>query len=401
MRIRWTWRALSVVGLIGVAGCGPATLAPTDQGSPELIPTATATLKASPSPSGLLAEMEVRSLDPGLTDTILTFASDGESIVFSSGAAADAGRGAAPDLWRVSAFSDDPPEIVWRNPARDHAIVTIAGDLGTIAFVDIPLDGSRAWDLWLIPRSTDEAILLDTHPGDESVSSLVPSFSVAESTIAWTAFDIGPDGPISQLLLARGPGWEPEVVLERPARRAELWFPSLGTERIVYSEVTYSDDRESDARAVHLLELGIAGAAPVRLDDSDQGTMPLLIGDTVIWKEADPGFSMFNWGRLWRRDLDGPGPRPLDTGPAEYVNYPSAGSRFVAWWSADAFTFGVYDLLEDRPRVIETYADSSGANVLRPHIAWDLLAWLYVEGEGPDSRAELRYAVMPPIRAPR
>ena len=74
------------------------------------------------------------------------------------------------------------------------------------------------------------------------------------------------------------------------------------------------------------------------------------------------------------------------------MNYPSAGSRFVAWWSADAFTFGVYDLLEDRTRVIERYPPPRAANVLRPHIAWDLLVWLYVEGEGDDSYAELRYA---------
>ena len=345
--------------------------------------------------------MEVGHLGPEITDSIFEFASDGESILFSSGLAEDAGRGASPDLWRYRVNADGAPGILWRNPNRDHAIVKIAGDLGSVAFVDIPLDGSRAWDLWLIPRNTDEPILLDTHPGDESVSSLVPSFSVAESTIAWTAFDIGPDGPVSQLLWARGPRWEPELLLERSAARAELWFPSLGTNRLVYSEVRYSDDRESDTRSVYVLPLDEPEAEPQRLDDSDRATMPLLIGDTVIWKEADPGFSMFNWGRLWRRDLGGPGPQRLDTDPVDYVNYPSAGSRFVAWWSADAFTFGVYDLVEDRPRVIETYAGASGANVLRPHIAWDLLAWLYVEGEGPGSRAELRYVVMPSVRAPR
>ena len=38
--------------------------------------------------------------------------------------------------------------------------------------------------------------------------------------------------------------------------------------------------------------------------------------------------------------------------------------------------------------------------MLRPHIAWDLLVWLYVEGEAAESYAELRYALMPPVRAP-
>lgn len=236
---------------------------------------------------------------------------------------------------------------------------------------------------------------------DEGVSSLVPSFSVQESTIAWTAFDIGPDGPVSQLLWAQGPGWEPVVVLERPAAEAELWFPWLDTGRVVYSEVRYSADRTTDTRSVHLLDLGIPGAEPMRLDTSGRATMPVLAGDIVLWKEADPGFSMFNWGRLFRYEIGGEGATPLDTRPHGYVNYPSVGGRFVAWWAADAFQFAVYDLLEDRPRLMERHTAASGVNVLRPHLAGDLIAWLHVEGEGPTSHAELRYAFLPPLRAPR
>ena len=345
--------------------------------------------------------MEVGRLDPELTDSIFEFASDGESILFSSGFAEDAGRGASPDLWRYRVHADDPPEVLWRNPNRDHAIVKIGGDLGTVAFVDIPRDGERAWKLWLIPRHEDDAILLDSHPGDADVSAFVPSFSIQESTIVWTAFDRGAGGPVSQLLWARAPDWEPAVLLERDAAGGELWFPSLSGSRVAFCEVVYSADRTTDTRTVYVLELGVPGADPERLSDSDLATMPILVGDTVIWKEADPGFSMFNWGKLWESEVGGPGPHRLDTAPLEYVNYPSAGSRFVAWWSADAFTFGVYDLLEDRTRVVERYTAASQANVLRPHIAWDLLVWLYVEGEGDDSDAELRYALMPPIRSPR
>ena len=99
--------------------------------------------------------MEVGRLDPELTDSIFEFASDGESILFSSGFADDAGRGASPDLWRYRVHADDPPEVLWRNPNRDHAIVKIGGDLGTVAFVDIPRDGARAWKLWLIPLHED------------------------------------------------------------------------------------------------------------------------------------------------------------------------------------------------------------------------------------------------------
>ena len=396
---------LVAASVLGVAGCTSATpppsangSSPTASASPSPQPTATSSPTSTP---GLSAEMEVGSLEPELSDTILEFASDGESVLFSSGFAEDAGRDASPDLWRYRAFADDPPEVMWRNPERDHSIVRIAGDLGMVAFAEIPTDGERAWNLWLIPRHADEAILLDMHPGDEDVPGFVPSFSVQEETIVWTAFDRGPDGPVSQLLVARAPDWQPAVVLERAAAEAELWFPSLYGNRVVFCEVVYAADRTSDDRTVFLLDLSVPGVELEHLSHSDLATMPILIEETVFWKEAEPGFSMFNWGLPWRHEIGGPGPVRLDVAPLEFVNYPSAGSRFVAWWSADAFTFAVYDLLEDRMRVIEQYTAASQANVLRPHIAWDLLVWLYVEGEGgEDSYAELRYAVMPPVRAP-
>lgn len=281
--------AAIVISVVGVAGCAPVTPSPTDMVTAR--PSTSASPPPSPAPAtGLVAEMDVRRVDPELTASILEFASDGTSVIFSSGVADDAEPDAAPDLWRIRADADEPPELVWRNPERGHSIVKLAGDVGTMAFVEIPLDGSREWNLWLIPRGDAEPILLDAHPGNADVSSLVPSFSVQESGVVWTAFDIGPDGPISQLLWARAPRWEPTVLLERPAAEAELWFPWLDTGRVVYSEVRYSADRTSDTRSVRLLDLGVPGAEPLRLDASDRATTPVLAGDVVIWKEADPGF---------------------------------------------------------------------------------------------------------------
>ena len=399
-RARRSLAALVAASVSGVAGCAPAAPSP----SPALTsPTATpasrqATSSPSPAPTGLLAEIDVQRVDPALTDTILEFASDGSSVIFSSGFAEDAGQRAAPDLWRIRADTDRQTELVWRNPERGNSIVKLVGDVGTIGFVDMPLDGRRAWNLWLLPRDDEDPILLDTHPGNEEVSSLVPSFHIQESTIAWTAFDIGPDGPVSQLLWAHAPGWEPMVVLERPAAKAELWFPWIDAGRIVYCEVRYSADRTSDDRGVHLLQLGQPSAEPQRLDHSDLATMPIIVDDLVLWKEADRGFSMFSWGRMVRYEIGGPGPSALDTRPHDDVNYPSAGRRFVAWWAADAFEFVVYDMLEGRPRVIQSYTGASSTNVLRPHVSGDLVVWLHVVGEGPGSYAELRYAFLPLLK---
>jgi hypothetical protein len=348
--------------------------------------------------------MDVGRFDPELTDTILEFVSDGESVLFSSGVADDAGRGASPDLWRFDVATRDPPEVLWRNPERDHGIAKIVGDLGMVAFVDMPLDGQRAWNLWLIPRHEEgePPILLDSHPGDADVPGFVPSFSIQESTIVWTAFDRGPDGPVSQLLLAREPDWEPKLLLERSSERAELWFPSLYGSSVAFCEVVYASDRQTDTRTIYLLDLASPDAKPRKLSHSGLATMPVLLDDRVIWKETDPGFNMLTWGRLWVHDIGGPLPTQLDTAPLDYVNHPSAGSRFVAWRANDSFTFAVYDLLEERTRVIEQHTAQDPIDILRPHIAGDLLVWMRVEdAERPGGLAELRYAIMPPLRALR
>lgn len=361
------------------------------------LPSATASIV----PMGLAAEIEVGHLDPHTTHPILEFASDGRSVIFSSGIAPDSGAEAAPDLWQFEPGRTVAPELVWRNPDRDHSIVKIAGDLGTTAFVDIPTTGERAWNLWLVPEVGADPILLDSHPGDDDVPSLVPSFSVYQPIIAWTAFDRGTDGPVSQLLYAEAPTWTPTVALERPAAEAELWLPSLYGRTVVYSEVRYSTDHQTDERSVHLLRLGVPGAEPRRLDASGRATMPVISDDTVLWKEADPGFNMFNWGRMFQCDIASGEVSPVSIWPQEYVNYPSAGGRFVAWWGADAFSFGVFDLVRDRARLIASYPSKSETNVLRPHIAGDLLVWLYVEGAGPDASSELRYAFLPNATADR
>ena len=45
--------------------------------------------------------------------------------------------------------------------------------------------------------------------------------------------------------------------------------------------------------------------------------------------------------------------RSLPTRPQEFVNYPSAGTRFVAAWGVDSTALGVYDLDLDTTRLID------------------------------------------------
>lgn len=408
---------LLAMGLVGLVACGATS--PVSSHSPAALssarpsvvvttarPSTSSTPRPTPTPQpirghdDLADEIEIRTLATDVAPEIYDFASDGWAVVFSSGMAPDAAPDAAPDLWQVTHGPSDLPELVWRNPERDHTLVEVGGDAGTLAFVDIPLTGERAWKLWLIPRDGEAAILLDEHPGDQDVSSLVPSFSITERQIVWTAFDRGPNGPVSQLIFAREPAWEPEILLERSAAEAELWLPSLYGSFVAFTEIRYSEDRSSDERAVYHMLVGDPASAR-RLDTSGRATMPVAVPGAVLWKEAEPGFNMFNWGKMFHYDLESERITRLDTSPQRWVNYPSAGGRFAAWWGADSFAFGVYDLVRRESRLIQRLPADSDTSVLRPHLSGDLLAWLEVTGSSGRSTARLRYAVLPTAAAER
>lgn len=394
-----------ILGLVGgVAACGVAT--PTPNASTSSVPVrpsaAQSATLTSPVPSrepigDLGRQIEIGTLDPAWTTPTLEVASDGEAVIFSSGAADGAGAEGAPDLWRYRPGAA-VPELLWQNPRRDRALIRIGGEFGTWAFVDTGIHGERAWDLWLLPAIGVEPILLDTHPGDEAVSSLAPSFAVHQGQIAWTAFDRGPDGPVSQLLYARAPAWEPVLIAERDASTAELWLPSLRDTEIAYCEVIYAEDRSSDERRVYVTNVLTPDVAPRRLDTSGRATMPLLLLNRgVVWKQAEPGFNMFNWGNLFRYDEQLAEVRALPTRPQEFVNYPSAGTRFVAAWGVNSTAFGVYDLDLETARLIDRYPSDGDEHILRPHISGDLLVWTYaiVDGLGHGPPPEIRYAFLP------
>lgn len=356
---------------------------------------------AAPSPfPGLAEDLDVVALDTVTSDSILGFISTGSAIAFSSNLAEDADPDAAPDLWRVTPGTDSVPELVWRNPNRDHSLTALAGDLDAIAFVDIPTTGERAWELWIVPGDA-EPVLLDEHPGNAEVPGLVPSISVYWPVVVWTAFDMGPNGPVSQLLTASAPDWTPELLLERDAAESELWLPSVQETTVAFTEVVYGPDRTTDERHAYLWAFDDPASEPIRLDRSGLATMPQLIGlDTVIWKEADPGFNMFNWGRLFRHDLVSGSVTPMFLGTRqEYVNYPSAGSRFVAWWGSNTAEFGIYDLSRGAARTVERYEPTGGEGVLRAHVHGDLLAWLYIDDPpSGETVVELRYAELPTLK---
>jgi len=392
--------ALLVSGVV-VAACAAATptRSPASHDEPPSdAPSAGAPTLASerPSPPGLNAlELDIGQIDPAWVWPMLDFGSDSYAVIWSSGVLDGPVGNNVPDLWRYVPGQPEP-ELLWRNPHRDRQLPKVAGDTDVWAFAETSSLGERWWNLWLLTEPGGEPILLDSHPGDENIPSLVPSFDVDAGRIAWTSFDRAPDGAVSQIWMAEAPDWEPHLLGEAAASERAFWLPSLRGERLAYVEVTIGADPSEDVRHVLLADLATPGADPTQLDSSGNATMPVLADDAVIWKEPDKGFAMFNWGRLYGYAFETGEITPLRIAPQDYVNYPSGGGRFVAMWGADSSTFAVRDLELGANRLIARFDNQVDA-IMRPHLAGDLLVWLHLRTDGPGDgpRAPIEYAWLP------
>lgn len=361
--------------------------------SPRGTPTPRAT--AAPTPAASPIDLDIGQIDAAVAGPILEAVSDGSAIWYSAAGPRDTET--TPDLYRY-VLADEASELVWRNPDRARSLVKIGGHHGTIAFADLDVTpGVRAWSFWLIPELGFAPFVLDQHPGDADVPGFVPSFHVDNRRVAWTSFDRGPSGPVSELWLVEAPTWEPRLLASVDARERELWFPSLFENRLAYVEVVYGAERRSDQRHVMLLDLADPGRAPRRLDTTGLATMPLLHHDGVIWKENDVGFSMFTWGRLVSYSFATAETTPLSMHPQEFVNYPSRGYRFVAAWGSNASALYVHDLERGASRMVERYADRADEAVDRPSLVDGLLVWLHfrIDDTGQHPGKDVRWAFLP------
>jgi hypothetical protein len=345
--------------------------------------------------TGLL-ELEVVEVDTALTTPLLDVASTGSSIIYSSGAAVGPEAGVAPDLYRIIPGRQGA-EMIWRNPVRDRALMRIGGDDGVVAFVDGSSSGERSWVLWLMDGDR-EPIELDRHPGDEDVSSAAPSFDIDRDRIAWTSFDAGTSGPVSQLLVAEGPDWEPRVLEERLASEGELWLPSLLGDRLAYTEVSYGPSFETGEYHVIYRDLSAPTLPPRQLDKDGHASNPLVLRHEVIWKQVERGYNMFNWGYLVSYSLETGETTVLDIRPQDHINYPTAGDRFVGGFGWNLAVMTVYDTETRVSRVVERYPDAGRDGVDRANISGDLMAWVHLtidELGTDDTPVQVRYAWLP------
>jgi hypothetical protein len=393
--------------LVAVSGCSSSTQTERSvvQHTPSATPAATASASSSrpsdlpiPTPrteSGPL-ELEATEVDTAITSPLLDIASTGTSIIFSSGVEVGPRADVAPDLFRITP-GQDGAELVWRNPVRNRSLMRIGGDHDVVAFVDGSSTGERSWVFWLIDGD-GEPIQLDSHPGDDDVSSAAPSFDIDQGRIAWTSFDAGPNGQVSQLFVADAPDWRPQLLEERLATAGELWLPSLLGDQLAYTEVIYGPNYETSEYHVMYRVLSQPDVAPRQLDTSGRASNPIVLPNEVIWKQPESGYNMFTWGYLYSYSLDTGEIVALDIAPQRAINYPTAGLRFVGGFGWNIAVMTLFDAESRASRIVERYPDAGHDAVDRANISGDLLAWVHFTIDETATNAapvQLRYAWLP------
>lgn len=359
-----------------------STLTPTPSSNPTATPRATLVIKAIPQE---------------LTTPTLDYRSDGSSLVYSSGAA-DPGTTYAPDLWRFDPETEAADRI-FTNPNRDSNLPLVGSDTaGRYAFVETNarLLGETGWSLWLLPGAGEEPVEIDR---STTQGSTIPFFALEDGRLVWTATH-GNEGeePISQLLVAEPPSYEPIELASAPLIEQAFAFPDLDGSRLVYN--SFEAVGQAQQFRAYLVDLS-AGNDPVRLDTTGDVAMPLLHGDVLVWKRAP--LNAYGWGILEYGAVDEP-MTELDTVamhsyPDVPFSYPSLGTRFLAAHDPNHNSLYVFDLDTETPFLVEDLGEERvegerAAVIGRPSVAGSLLA--YIQGaDDPTTPLLLKYVVLP------
>lgn len=345
------------------------------------------------------ANLEIFDIPQEFTTPLLEAISDGESIVWSSGAAE--GREEAPDLYRYVPGAAEP-ELIYRNFDRDSYLIPIATAAGRYVFSELNtrLYGQVGWGLWYLEGPNAQPVELDRFDPNREQYSPYPWIAMDSERVVWTSGH-GPVGASrSDLLMVEIPSLERTVLRSEPYDERQMWFVDLDDGRVVYDMVLYAtDDHPEEERHVYLLDVRNAAAEPQRLDTTGLAAMPLITGNTVVWKETTLEFDARNWGTLVRHSLTDGTTQPLDFGPNESLNYPAMGDRFVVAWATDDTNFYIHDLVERRALRVLDFEPTSHSGIVRPHVQGDLLVFVEVYWD-PELLVErpllLRWAWLPP-----
>lgn len=314
------------------------------------------------------------TLDQSSTTPALEFRSTGTKLIWSSGARGDPSADVAPDLF--AARPGDGATLLYDNPNRDSRLEYIDGVGDQVAFMERNerVLGAGQWKLWYLAGSDDEPLLVDSGGGEQ-----LPFFGISEHYLVWTVIAGRPE--MSELRSLDLRTMAKRVVASDEASRTQYWFPDIDGSRLVYGTVERSADLSTDQRHVYFVDL-VGDGTPRRLDQSTSASEPAISGDTVVWKESDPGVNFLVAGSLVRYSLvtDQREPLHLPAPAGTGFTDPSIGPRYVAAWPetdrmlyvADLLT-GMYPAILDLGPAVTDPHDAVG----RGDVAGNLLAYLY------------------------
>lgn len=353
-------RLAGVLAALLIAGCS----AP-----PSAVPSGSPVASSSPSTPGF------ETISASFTTPILDVRTDGAEIVWSRGAQ-DADPSAAPDLWGYVPGASSPREI-FHNPNRDSTLALVAVHAAHYAMVEtnIRLYGENAYRLWLLSGEGAPVLIdkSDWQPGDRAIP--VPFMALGDQQLVWVAVHHSDAGLRFELLSYELTTGHTTVLESADAATTSFWFPSLASDgsRLVYATIEKVDGR--DEFHVYLLGLSQLGSQPVRLDNNGLATMPVMAGDTVIWKVVRD--NILNASTLVRYALSRPNEDPtLLSVIGQGLNYPSIGARYLAAWQDTDSDVGLLDLETGKRVSLDPVPPSAQAGRERATIAGGLLVYL-------------------------
>lgn len=367
------------VGLILVlAACSPS-VSPTASGPP----SSTATPQASPSGP---TDITWHAIDQAWTTPLLAVASTGSEVIWSAGP--DTGGAFAPDLYRLSVASGEIDVLV-RSESRDSQLLPIAGSGAAYTWVELdPGEDFNRWTLWFLRAGDTEPVLIDAMDAGGAATN-PPTIAISDDWQVWTSTHGGGAAATATLTALDLASMEKRTLQTAPSGELEFWFPDLDGDHLVYGTAQAGAPGGNPVSMVFWQDLA-AWTQPVRLDTSGIAALPLISGDTVVWKEA--ALNPLDWGSLVRYSLATGTAEPLGFGDEERVNYPSMGDRYVAAWQWDPTRFYLVDLVAHEAVLVAEFPRSGRESDRRPHIEGNLVAWSHVPETGD---LELRWAMLP------
>jgi hypothetical protein len=217
--------------------------------------------------------------------------------------------------------------------------------------------------------------------------SPAPTITMSDDFLVWAVAHMRSGVPTSELHVVVLTTLTETRLEAMPAPRGTYWFPDLDGSSLVYGVIGGGDTPDN---AVYLVDLGTDGN-PRRLDASGHASMPLVSGETIVWKETDE--NPLNWGALVEHSVPDGTTANVEFGTEERVNYPSMGDGYVVAWQWDPTKLQAYDVRSNSVLMVEEFPETGTESDHRPHVNGRLLAWSHSPIDG--SELELRWTFLP------